>query len=230
MSRPSAVETDFGEAQQTIEWLMGDEAHSYARGLLRRARLDRELAGDLVNGAVAAMIRWSRGPKARELDNPAAYGSTAVRSQFTRLLRGMPVVETELDESVLSLEVHLHPDHDDDAEMQTNLDDGDAADPLRVGIELQVAPAWVRSAALSFVTLAVHDTGDVADLPSPLSGARSDQALCWPALYLAGHDDLFAANSSDAIRKRRSRYIRQVLDAVNAAFVAAAARGEVQGG
>jgi hypothetical protein len=106
----------------------------------------------------------------------------------------------------------------------------DVSDPLRVAIELQVAPVWVQSAALTFVTLAVHESADTADLPSPLSGARSDQALCWPALYLAGHDDLFPADSSDAIRRRRSRYIRQVLDAVNAAFVAAAARGEVQGG
>lgn len=230
MSRPAPLEADLGEAQQTIEWLLSDEALSYSRRLVTRAGLGRDLAEDLVQIAITTMIRWSRGPSARPLENPAAYGSAVVRNRLRRLLRGRKFDETELDESALGSDELDVGYPEDTVEVQLHLDDGDAADPLRVALELQQQPAWVHSAALTFVTIAVHDSDDLAQLPSPLAGARSDQALCWPALHLAGHADLVVTYASDAVRRRRSRYIRRVLEAVNAAFVEAAARGEVQGG
>jgi hypothetical protein len=229
MSRPSAVDADDQHLHEALAWLAGDEARRIAASQLRRLGFASYGVDALISDVAAGAIRRFESDRS-ELRNPAAYCTTSLRNEVFRLARGRRSRrDASLDE--------LLDERPDDHQVLAQFDDvpehepgEDVSDPLRVAIELQVAPVWVQSAALTFVTLAVHESADVADLPSPLSGARSDQALCWPALYLAGHDDLFPADSSDAIRRRRSRYIRQVLDAVNAAFVAAAARGEVQGG
>ena len=229
MSRRSAPDADFGEATATIEWLMGDEARRYATKLVAGSGLDRGLADDLIQMAAVKVIRRSRSPQAEAIDNPAAYGTTVVRNAFVNLQRGRKLTEVELEDAVLVDELQVGS-IDDDVELQMMLDGADAADPIRVAIETQHLPLWVRSAALTVATLAVHGTVDVEQLPSPQSGARSDQALYWPALHLAGRDDLFDPDAPAALRKRRSRYIKQVRAAIDAAFIEAAARGEVQRG
>ena len=47
------------------------------------------------------------------------------------------------------------------------------------------------------------------DAPAPISGSRPDQALCWPALWLAGEHDLFpepyGRDGTDTVARRRRR-------------------------
>lgn len=218
MSRPSAVEADFGEAQQTIDWLMGDEALRTAKRMLRGAGLDPQLAEDLVHGAIASMIGWSRGPSALTIENPAAYGVTVLDSQLNGLLRGSWAFDGELDETMPA------------AEMPLPVDDGDAADPLRVAIEHQPVPTWLRSASLSYLTLLGDETMRLDGAPSPQAGSTPMQARCWPALYLAGRGDLFDGVSTPKVRRRRARYINQVLELIQTVFLDAAGRGEIENG
>ena len=64
----------------------------------------------------------------------------------------------------------------------------------------------------------MHPTAVPEDTPTPVAGSRPDQAMAWPALWLAGHRDLFPDPCSVAVRRRRARRIQDVLGHLDHVF------------
>lgn len=158
----------------------------------------------LGDAAVAVVKRMRSGPL--DVDNPAAYGTRVICSVVRRLVSG----RTSAD-----------PLPDDLAEPEAPLLDLDLADDLRAVAEVIPAPApWVRSAVLTYLTVAMHPDAVPGDVPRPQAGSRPAQAYCWPALWFGGQRDVFPDCGDDPRRRTRARRINQVLDHV--ATVAAA--------
>lgn len=160
------------------------------------------LVDDVIGEASLAVVKQqARGRMS--VFNPAGYGSTVIKHVVHGLLRR--------DDD------HLDDTHDP-AVWDDDVVDGSAADHIRVIIDSKDSRSWLTAAALTYLTLLMYPAAVPDHAPTPMSGARPDQASVWPALWLAGLRELFPDPCPDRIRRRRSRRINQVLDHVETAF------------
>lgn len=236
MDEPAAV----AEARRVMmHWLGAPEARRAAAAELRRYGLDVYDPVDLVNDVAVSVLQADFD---EPVDNPVGYARRALTNRARDLLR---------HEKVERGRVAPHPADDGDEGGHTDpllrLEDPGAPDPLGV-VAAQAAEsdlrwhlqrslvgtkAWMVAAALTTLTLRLHDDVAVPDgAPVPEVGHR-DKADRWAALWLAGEDDAFPDPASgrgetDAMRQARSRKLRAV-DALLRA-VAADVLGQRGGG
>lgn len=190
-----AVERD-GTATDVVEWLVSAEAAAAARRSLRRCGFHAapELVEDVVADAalaVAARIRSG----SLVLDNPAAYGTVVIRNVVNAMARGADVPLDEVEDQAAPAEDH--PDLD--------------IDQVRCAIEAGGDPPWLTSASLTYLTYSMHPSAVPRGAPTPLAGARPDQATAWPALWFAGMRDLFPGDDGDPRRRTRARRVVDVI-------------------
>jgi len=76
---------------------------------------------------------------------------------------------------------------------------------LRACVETAEGDVPSKSAALSYLVLQAEPGIDHSDLPWPAAGARPDQAIWWPCVYLARRDDdLFPGGRKTAAAQRQA--------------------------
>lgn len=204
---------------QMVEWLLAGEARQAAKAELRRYGLDTYDASDLLNDVVLSVLQ-------ADLDavvtNPVGYARRALTNRARDLLGA--------DKARRRLVDHL-PSHDDGPvdEVVLDIEDPVALDPqlfatalaieddLRRRLHLALARTrtWTVAAALTTLTLRLHDDVAVPDgAPAPEVGHR-DKADRWAALWLAGEHGAFPDPAAgrfdgDAMRKARSRKLNAV--------------------
>lgn len=194
---PSTDPADDGT--RVLEWLASDEARQAARGYLRRAAFPptAELVDDVVGDATLNGVK-RQASNPLTVANPAAYGTTVIRNVVHGLTRHE--IDYLADEGELEGEPMVGDPFDDPA-----------ADDVRVIIERVASSPWLTAAALTYLTLLMHPTAVPDHAPAPKAGSRPDQARAWPALWFAGHRDLFPDPCPERVRRRRGRYITELL-------------------
>lgn len=202
-----------------MAWLRSEEARRTAAGAVRRAGITAEVAVDdvMADALAAVWLRARSGSQA--IDNPAAYGTAVIRNRVRSLLRGRSGPDT----------VGVG---DQQIEVAADSYDRSAGDDLRVRIERDVDPRapWLTSALLTYLTLIMHPAAVPDDAPTPQAGSSSDQARCWPALWVAGERDLFPVDGADPRKRTRARRIAHVLDQWSRVLAAHTVAGPVAGG
>ena len=206
---------------QMVEWLLAAEARQAAKAELRRYGLDTYDPSDLLNDVVVSVLQADVDTV---VTNPVGYARRALTNRARDLLGADKVRRRRL--------VDHPPPHDDDGpvhDLSLDIEDPAALDPqvlasalgiesdLRRRLHLALArtKTWTVAAALTTLTLRLHDDVAVPDgAPAPEVGHR-DKADRWAALWLAGEHTAFpdpAAGraDSDAMRKARSRKLHAV--------------------
>jgi len=224
-SRKGEAIIDVCSGEDVLEWFTTDEAAQQARRVAARWRLGGAdaLVENLLHEARVSVFKRQQSPTPLQVDNPAAYGTTVIKSVVRRIAQGRDDVApgplTDQGVEDVALVVDQHP-----------------TDDLRTVVErLGDADLWVTSAALSYVTLRAYPEIDLDGVPSPLAGATPDQALAWPALWFAGQRDHFPRDG-DSSRERarkntaRSRMVNKVLGRLETARVVFFSEREVDDG
>jgi DNA-directed RNA polymerase specialized sigma24 family protein len=206
-----------GARRAMVDWLLGAEARVAAQAELRRYGLDAYDPGDLVNDVVVSVLQagFDGG-----VDNPVGYVRRALTNRARDLLGADRVRRRRLAPTPRN-------DEGDDRDALLDLEDPGAFDPqvlaaaravetdLRRRLHLALArtKTWVVAAALTTLTLRLHDDVAVPDgVPVPDVGHR-DKADRWAALWLAGEHGAFAGDGGPetvATRKARSRKLNDV--------------------
>jgi hypothetical protein len=211
--RTGGVISDVHTGDDVLEWLDTTDAAQQARRIAIRRGLSGfdALSANVVQDAKVAVWMRMQSSAPLDVDSPAAYGTTVIRSVVRKLAQGRD---------------RLVPDHLADgggaggAHFDVGADPGEMhlLDDLRVVVErLTDRQPWVTSAMLSFVTLTAYPEVELDGVPRPAAGATPDQARGWPALWFAGKRDHFPQEEDsqrDRARKNqaRSRMIRTVLE------------------
>ena len=205
---------------QMVNWLLDTEARQAAKAELRRSGLDTYDPSDLLNDVVVSVLQANFDAV---VDNPIGYARRALTNRARDLLGADMVRRRRLAD---------HPptvgDEDDELDPLVQLEDPAALDPqllaaaravedeLRRRLHLVLARTkpWTVAAALTTLTLRLHDDVAVPDeAPVPEVGHR-DKADRWAALWLAGERGAFPGadgRSEDAaMRKARSRKLQDV--------------------
>ncbi len=216
--------------RQMVDWLLATEARQAAKAELRRYGIDSYDPGDLINDVVVRVLQADFDVAAA---NPIAYARRALTNRARDLLSGDRVRRRRhVSPTVLS-------DDGDERDPLAVLEDPIASDPSvlavataveadlrrRLQVALALTKTWVVAAALTTLTLRLHD--DVAvpeDVPTPEVGHR-DQADRWAALWLAGEVSAFPdadrrRRDDAAMRQARSRRLREVDALLHHAFEA----------
>ena len=159
--------------------------------------------------ADAQFAVWRRMQTATPLEvrNPAAYGTTVIKSVVRQVMSGRDRADIHLDDERAAAVA--------DGSVTLDADDPTLGDDLRVLTEtMEARPArrWLTASALAYLTLLMHPDDLPSDIPQPKAGATADQARGWAALWLAGQRDLFPATGSDPHKRTRSRRVVQVLN------------------
>jgi DNA-directed RNA polymerase specialized sigma24 family protein len=206
-----------GTRRQMVDWLLGREARLAARAELRRYGLDAYDPDDLVNDVV---VRLLQAELDGGVDHPVAYARRALTNRARDLLGADRVRRRRADAPPTR-------DDGDDAAAVVDVEDPAALDPglvasaravetdlrRRLQLALVRTRTWVVAAALSTLTLRLHDDVAVPEgVPAPEVGSR-DKADRWAALWLAGERSAFAGSGAVetmAIRKARSRKLKDV--------------------
>ena len=211
-----------------LDWLRTDDARRQARRLAARRGLD---GYDAMSDNVLADARvsvWNRlqSDEPLEVDKPAAYGTTVIRSVLRQLAQGRDgPVDLVDDPSAIDLVADPATTSPGWAPSTADLFADTSADDARVVLEgLADGRAWVTSAALTYLTLLADPTARSEDAPWPRAGATPEQARCWPGLWFAGVRDVFDdgddARARARIRRTRARRIEVVLDRVQRTLAA----------
>lgn len=201
-----------GTGDDVLDWLRGAEALSLARRWVHRRQLpggDATVEDVLAEASIAMFAHTQRNPGATYV-RPAAYGSTLIRNTTVQMLRDGPV----------GIPLGLDTDADPPEVLDEPLDPT-FADGIRVTLEwIGSREPWLTSAALSYLTLLVHDVATPDGLPSPTAGSDERHARCWPALWAAGERAWFPADGVEPanVRRTRARRIAKVLARVELAF------------
>ena len=211
-------------------WLSSDEAERWAKKLLAQYRLRIE-PHEITSDAMEKILLAVRAKPERFDDETWVKGRadhyciTVMRRMMVDILRGRKRAPLALlddvdgehfdptDDVISDIDVMLH----DGRPTDSGPGGGDLLDRLRVGLESSGAKPWVVSAALSWFTLAAFPQTDTGKSPVPEAGAHPAHARLWPSLWFAGERDLFESGggrSSAALRKKRSRRMREVDDAM----------------
>ena len=151
-------------------------------------------------------------PPPKELDTPVAYARTALHNHISKIKRGQT---TELPEDLEQIAPPREKGKNFELLVRSELESLGREDP------------WLTSAALSYYTLLMHPecAENLSELPSPAAGSTEAQARCWTALWISGQRDLFpphGKSSDSALRRKRARYIAQVIQRVEEARAAVA--------
>lgn len=206
------------QRQVMVEWLLADEARKAARAELRRYGLDGYDPSDLLNDVVVSVLQADVDAA---VTNPIGYVRRALTNRARDLLGADKVRRRRLVEPT--------PRGDDDHDGLAEVEDPAALDPqllaaagaveadLRRRLHLALArtKTWTVAAALTTLTLRLHDDVAVPDgAPAPEVGHR-DKADRWAALWLAGETAAFpdagaGRREDDAMRKARSRKLHAV--------------------
>ena len=209
------------DAQQLrlLAWLHTPDARAAARSDLHRVGLEWYDPDDLLHDVA---VRLLRAELPNRIDNPVGYARRSIQLRTTDLLRG-DLVRDRHAATVLA----DHDQHDDAAahdvpDLRTTPPDEVAVgkaveDGVRraLHVALVTTKAWVVAAALSTLTLRLHQGVQVPeDVPRP-DVADEDKADRWAALWLAGEADVFPGPHSGrtdgpAVRKARSRKLQEV--------------------
>lgn len=206
-----------GARRQMVDWLLGSEARVAAQAELRRYGLDAYDPGDLVNDVVVSVLA-ARFDAA--VDQPVAYVRRALTNRARDLLGADKVRRRRAAPPPVA-------NDDEGGDAVADVEDDTALDPelvasaravetdlrRRLQLALVRTKTWVVAAALTTLTLRLHDDVAVPDgVPAPEAGHR-DKADRWAALWLAGERAAFAgagAAETDAVRKARSRKLKDV--------------------
>lgn len=227
-----------GARDRMVAWLLDAEAAKAAKAELRRFGLDFYDASDLINDVVVSVLQADFDVAA---DNPVAYVRRALTNRARDLLRADGVRGRRLAD-VRVTEDGTGEQHDPLAQMA----DPAALDPSMLTAaraaenelhrHLQLALArtkvWIVAAALTTITLRLHDDVAVPDgAPQPEVGHR-DKGDRWAALWLAGEVAAFpdAAGGEPetaAMRKARSRKLQDVDALLLSAFESLRAEGGI---
>ena len=210
--------SDSGQA--AIDWLSEggsgntSAAERYAHGLLKKAGITsaQEPAQDVVQEVAINLWMSLTKPPPKELDTPVAYARTALHNHISKIKRGQT---TELPEDLEQVATSSEKGKNFELLVRSELESLGREDP------------WLTSAALSYYTLLMHPecAENLSELPSPAAGSTEAQARCWTALWISGQRELFpppGAGSDNALRRKRARYIAQVIQRVEEARAAVA--------
>ena len=214
MNAPSAPDggPQPGGGEDLVNWAFGAQSVQVARSELKRAHLPLDdLMVEALNDAVLANIirHVERNPQQR-YENVPGYGRRVTRFTLTRLASGKNVVDiSELDLPEESPEPLRN----------------EVLDSTRFYIEQAGGPLWLMAASLAYVTLAAYEDVRPSSAPWPKAGAKLQVALGWPALWLAGVQEVFPAETGDGKRRRRNRSITRVIEQVTTAVAATRRRG-----
>jgi hypothetical protein len=168
----------------------------------------------------AVLVRMGSGPF--EVRNPATYGTAVIKSVVRLTLQGWTRARIILEAVTAEASVvSSREDRVEDRVLEAVGGGNSALDEFRVIIDGMQNPArpWLTGAALAFVTLATGPDRLPEWVPQPRAGATTTQARGWAALWFAGLTDLFPDGDGDPDhrRRRRSRYVKNVLDHLRAA-------------
>ncbi len=206
-SDPAPAGTD------VMSWLGSDEAARVATRVAARwglqgwdAQVDTVLAD-----AQFAMWRRMRSTTPLKVRNPAAYGTTAIKSVVRQVVSGRDRADLHLDDERAAAVA--------DTPVTVDVDDPTIGDDLRVLTEtMETRPArrWLTAATLNYLTMLMYPDDLPAVIPQPKAGATEDQARGWAALWLAGQRDLFPAPGADPAKRTRARRVVEILDHIGA--------------
>ncbi len=185
-NKPQRTESPY--IQPCLDWLNSSHGRASAVELLQQQRLNidaREVVNDV---ATKIWIHLSRQPET-VINNIRGYCYLALRNHIADLMEGAKHVDIDLgtiagEDDPLTLIL-------DGSALGTQDTDGDIDlhDELRAYVESSGKKPVVVSAALSYLIVTRFDDIDCRDLKAPRAGARPDQALWWPCLWLAEHDE-----------------------------------------
>jgi hypothetical protein len=187
-----------------LAFLASDAARNQAAAALRRRKLPDNtlMATDVVQAAIANVLPTFRdGAEPRpEPFVAAAYGTRVLQNTVTSLLTGRVRTTPWPEHEPFRFATPQAP--------TSGISEQDFANLVRLGLEEHAcAPAWIVSAAFSFVTLAAHPEAmaSFSDAPSPRAGADEHQQLWWPSLWLAGLSELVAHDADRNQQRQRQR-------------------------
>lgn len=208
------------------EFLQSPAGRRAAETLIRKSRLPID-PGDLVVDAVHLIwATFDRNPLRARLDNVKGYCVTVMKNiiRRTRIGRDVPLDENRVGREDDYDGGDLDPsdfgdvgDPVDGSDEPSNSDDPhrDMLPVLRTLIETTDSDVAARSAALSFLVLEAEPDIHRSDLPSPLAGARPDQAVWWPCIHLARRDpDLFPGGGRNPAAQRQA--LKRAVDKASA--------------
>lgn len=188
VDKPKKQKQECPFLQPCLEWLKSPHAIASAVELLNQHGVKVD-ADEVVNDvAIKIWLGLTKNPHT-VIENIRGYCYMALRNHIVDLLSGGKRSDIDVEDLA---------DDDDPLEgilgnigsdAEASEDDVDLYDQLRAFLESSGKKPKVISAALSYLSVRRFDDIDVSDLKAPVAGARPDQALWWPCLWLAEYDE-----------------------------------------